>query len=257
MLEILYFDLGLDSDHESCLMKNNTVGSLCAFTPAHIGWQAFLDRIDAGVHSYKNSKLYLFSEAYYVRYSSGFALDPEYPKPIRGNWPGFPDDFANAVDAAVWGEPNQRVYFFKGGNYIRVDPNNGWSVEASYPKPIAGNWPGMPAGFASGLDAALYSKTNGRIYFFRGDRYVRVNPTGGWAVEPGYPRPIAGNWPGFPADFASGVQCGEWTDFNQRIYFFKGTRYIRVDPSAGWSVEGGYPRQIDKNWRMPFPTGPA
>ncbi len=238
----------------NCLMKNNTITSLCEYTPAHFGWEAFLDRIDGGLHAYKNDKLYMFSQKYYVRYSDGFILDPEYPKPIAVNWPGFPTAFADGIDAGLWSSTNGRIYFFKGGEYIRVDPNSGWNVEAGYPKPIAGNWPGFPADFAAGVDAALYSKTNQRLYFFKGNRYLRINPSSSWAVEAGYPKPTAGNWPGFPADFAAGVDTAEWSDFNERIYFFKGSRYIRSNPANGWNVDGGYPKDINVNWRMAFPT---
>ena len=238
----------------SCLMKGNNLTSLCEWTPAHIGWEAFLDNIDGGVHSFKNNKLYMFDGEYYVRYSDGFALDPDYPKPIAGNWPGFPANFADGIEAVVWAEKNQRIYFFNGNQYIRVDPNNGWIVEPGYPKPISGNWPGFPRTFASGVDAALDSKPTQKIYFFKGNQYIRVDPNNGWNVDPNYPKPIAGNWPGFPADFAAGIDAAEWADYNQRIYFFKGTRYIRVNPANNWNVDGGYPRHINGNWRMAFPT---
>lgn len=238
----------------SCLMDNNDVNSICTFTHAQIGWKAFLNKLDAGVHTVVNNKLYLFSGEYYVRYT-GFAMDDGYPKKIAGNWPGFPASFASGVDAALWSGPTGKVYFFKGNQYLRVDPAAGWAVEAGYPKAIAGNWPGMPAGFAAGVDAALWSQPNQRVYFFKGNQYVRVDPAAGWAVEAGYPKPIAGNWPGFPASFAAGIDSAAWGEPNQRIYFFKGTRYVRVDPAAGWAVEAGYPRAINVNW-MPFPVAP-
>ena len=184
----------------SCLMWFNSINNLCDFTPAHIGWEAFLDKIDGGLYSFKNNKLYMFSEKYYVRYSSGYVMDADYPKLIEDNWPGFPSDFANGVDASLWSDKNLKIYFFKGDQYIRVDPYNGWSV------------------------------------------------------DPNYPKPIAGNWPGFPSDFANGVDAAEWSEFNQRIYFFKGTRYIRVNPANNWNVDGGYPRNININWKMAFPT---
>jgi len=238
----------------SCLMKGNSLTNLCEWTPAHIGWEAFLDKIDGGLHSFINSKLYLFSEKYYVRYSIGFVLDADYPKPIEGNWPGFPANFCEGIDAVCWSEKNQKIYFFNGNQYIRVDPYNGWNVDAGYPKSIAGNWPGFPADFANGVDAALGSKPNQKLYFFKGNQYIRVNPYNGWNVDAGYPKPITGNWPGFPADFANGVDAAVWADFNQRIYFFKGTRYLRVNPAAGWNVDGTYPQYINNNWRIPFPT---
>ena len=170
------------------------------------------------------------------------------------NWPGLTESFYRRMDAALWSDTNQKIYFFNGSEYIRVDPANGWRADPGYPKPIAGNWPGFPASFASSVDAALYSDANQKIYFFKGSEYIRVDPKNGWNVDPGYPKPIAGNWPGFPADFAVGVDAALWAEWNQRIYFFKGTRYLRVNPAANWSVEGGYPRDININWRIPFPT---
>lgn len=238
----------------NCLMKNNTLTQLCEYTPAHIGWEAFLDRIDAGLHAETNNRLYLFSEKYYARYSDGFTLDADYPKTIADNWPGFPTDFADGVDAALWSQTNSRIYFFRGSSYIRVNPSAGWVVEAGYPKPIAGNWPGFPADFAAGVDAALYAPSNGRIYVFKGNQYLRIHPSVSWQVEPGFPKPIAGNWPGVPADFAASVDNTSYAAFNQRIYFFRGVHYLRSNPAAGWGVEAGYPRDINVNWKMAFPT---
>ena len=65
-------------------------------------------------------------------------------------------------------------------------------MDSGYPAPIA-NW-GWPGGFgASGIDAALYSRS--KCYFFRGDRYIRVTrgDTGPGTVDAGYPAPIS-NW---------------------------------------------------------------
>jgi hypothetical protein len=235
-------------------MKNNTISSLCDFTPAHIGWEAFLDKIDGGLYSFKNNKIYMFSRKYYVRYAPNFTLDPDYPKPIAGNWPGFPSSFAEGIDAVLWSDKNQKIYFFKGSNYIRVDPNNSWNVDPGYPKPISGNWPGFPSSFASGVDAALGSKPNNKIYFFKGSQYIRVDPNNSWNVDPGYPKQISSNWHGMPSTFAAGVDAAEWSDSNGRIYFFKGTRYVRLNPANNWTVDGGYPREININWRIPFPT---
>jgi hemopexin len=237
----------------NCLMKNNTPSQLCPFTPFHIGWGAFLTNIDAALYSFKNNKIYMFSKGYYIRYTSDFKFEDNYPKPIKGNWPGFPADFAEGVDAGFYAKANNKIYYFKGSEYIRVNPNNGWQVDAGYPKNIAGNWSGFPASFAGGVDAALWSEANNRIYFFKGNQYIKVNPSAGWAVQPGYPKNISGNWPGFPATFNAGIDSALWSEHNNRIYFFKGLQYIRVNPAAGWAVEAGYPKNINKNWRMPFP----
>ena len=158
-------------------------------------------------------------------------------------------------DAAIYASRNHRVYFFKGDQYIRINPADQWRVEAGYPKPIAVNWPGVPDTFAQGIDAALESPTNGRIYLFRGDEYLRIDPANDWLVEDGYPKPIAGNWPGWPANFTRGIDAILWNEANRRIYAFRGTRYIRIDPANGWNVDAGYPRWINGNW-MPLPEKP-
>lgn len=236
-----------------CVMRSGAANIACDFTHAHLGWRAFLTNIDAAMYTFANDKIYMFSEGYYTRYT-GFTTDPDYPKPIEGNWPGFPSDFAQGVDASIWSDKNHRVYFFKGDQYIRVNPTNGWSVEGGYPKSIAGNWPGVPRSFSGGIDAALWSEPTGKVYFFKDSEYLRIDPNNGWNVDAGYPKPIAGNWLGFPASFAEGIDSALWSETNNRIYFFKGNKYIRVNPSNGWNVDPGYPRWINKNW-MDFPEG--
>ncbi len=231
---------------------------------------SFTSNLDATLWSETNQKVYFFKGSEYIRIdpNNGWNMDAGYPKPISGNWPGFPSDFANGVDAALWSQTNQKIYFFKDDEYIRVDPNNSWNVDPGYPKPITGNWPGFPSDFAGNVDAALWSGTNNKIYFFRGEEYIRTDPNNSWQVDPGYPkiiarqrignRPnikqayqalgIASNWPGFPSSFGQDLDAALWSDTNQKVYFFKGSQYIRVDPNNSWEMDSGYPKQITGNW---------
>ncbi len=205
--------------------------------------------IDAALWNGKSDKLYMFRGNQYLRIdpAANWSVEPEYPKPIAGNWPGFPTDFENGVDAAIWSDTNQKVYFFKGSEYIRVDPFNSWNVDSGYPKPIAGNWPGFPASFATGVDTAIWNGKNNKIYFFKGSEYIRVNPNNSWNVDPGYPKPISGNWPGLDSDFTSDMGAALWSGTNNKIYFFKGEDYVRVDPFNGWNQDAGYPKLIATN----------
>lgn len=246
---------GCNTSSVNCVMKNNTIDQLCAFTPGHIGWEAFLTGIDAAIYSHPNNRIYMFSGKWFTRTNpnNDWKLDEGYPALIADRWPGFPSSFANGVDAALWNAPSKKMYFFKGNQFIKVDPSDDWKVEAGYPKTIASSWPGMPSSFTSGIDAAIYSH-NKRIYIFKGSQYVRITPSESWAVESGYPKPIAGNWPGLPASFTSGIDAALWSKTNKKIYFFKGTRFVRIDPDNGWQMDSGYPKFINKNWRMPFPT---
>ena len=50
----------------------------------------------------------------YMRYDiARNKVDPGFPAPIAGNWPGMPDEFASGIDeAVVWNDGT--AYFFKG-----------------------------------------------------------------------------------------------------------------------------------------------
>lgn len=239
---------------EPCVMRSGAASSACAFTHAHVGWKAFLSEIDAAFYSFPNDKIYMFSKGYYTRYTN-LQMDADYPRAIDGNcvgnWPGVPEEFYD-LDAALYAAKNHRIYFFKDDQYIRINPSNDWRVDANYPKPIADNWPGVEPPFAGGIDAALQSPPNEKLYFFKGSEYLRIDPDNGWQVDENYPRPIAGNWPGWPAHFLQGITAALWSETNQKIYVFRGAQYIRIDPANGWNVDPGYPRWINGNW-MAFP----
>jgi hypothetical protein len=187
-----------------------------------------------------NDSVYFLKGSQYSRYNvKADRVDSGYPKPIAGNWPGFPASFAAGVSAGLmW--TNGKAYFFKGGEYIRYDVATD-QVDAGYPHPIAGNWPGL---FTSNIDAGLVWN-NGKAYFFRGGEYIRYDIATDKA-DAGYPHPIAGNWPGFPASFAVGVDAAVMWN-NGKAYFFKGSEYLRYDVATD-RVDAGYPKPIQGNW---------
>lgn len=171
-------------------------------------WHGLPARIDAAVN-WGNGKVYFFSGNQYYRYDTRVdGIDPGYPKPITIWFSGASADFANGIDAAVnWG--NGKAYFFRGDQYVRYDMSDAVdSVEAGYPKPIAGNWGGVGVGstFASGIgDIVNYG--NGKVYWFKGDQYARFD-LGSKGMDADYPKPIAGNWPGV---FTTGIAAAvEW-----------------------------------------------
>ena len=71
-------------------------------------------------------------------------------------------------------EENRRSYLFQGDQYLRL---SGSTMEGSYPKFIAAGWQGLPTAFASGIDAAFWRQSDGKIYLFRGFQYVRLTGT--------------------------------------------------------------------------------
>ena len=197
-------------------------------------------------------KAYLFKGADYLRYDYGEDLpDPDYPRTIAGAWRDLPAGFTRDLDAAVNGQASfaGKLYLFKGGEYARYD----WAADRAdpgYPKPIAGAWRDLPAAFTANLDAAVSGKGPfaGKAYLFKGSQYVRYD----WAADradPGYPKPIAGAWPGLPTGFTANLQAAlnGQRSFDGKLYLFKGADYARYDWAADRG-DTGYPLPIEFNW---------
>ena len=163
-------------------------------------WGAFgASGIDASLYS--GSKCYFFKGNQYIRVTRNATgagtVDAGYPAPIS-NW-GWGSFGANGIDAAL--NSDDKCYFFKGNQYIRVTrgETGAGTVDAGYPAPIS-NW-GWGSFGASGIDAALYSGS--KCYFFKGNQYIRVTrgETGAGKVDAGYPAPISNwGWGSFGAD---------------------------------------------------------
>ncbi|MBR1217225.1 hypothetical protein JQ557_04430 [Bradyrhizobium sp. U87765 SZCCT0131] len=207
------------------------------------GWSCQPKCIDAGVN-WSGGRHYLFKGNQYVRYT-GEDADDYYPRPIAGSWSGFPAAWSAGINAAVdWG--NGKAYFFSGREYLRFDIAAD-KADGGYPRPIAGNWNGFAATWSSGIDAAV-KWSAGKVYFFRGSEYLRFDVTTE-KVDEGFPRPIAGNWPGFPHDWSSGIDAAvNWGDGT--IYFFRGDRYVRYDvtPDGKFGYTGA--RSVPGNWTV-------
>jgi hypothetical protein len=137
----------------------------------------------------------------------------------------------------VW--PNGKAYFFYAGRYFRWDIAAD-RVDDGYPKPVAGNWPGL---WSDRIDSAVVWP-NGKAYFFRDDQYMRYDVATD-RVDPGYPLPISGNWPGLWGDRIDAAIV--WPT-NGKAYFFRDSQYVRYDIAAD-RVDPGYPLPISGNWR--------
>jgi hypothetical protein len=200
-----------------------------------------------------HGKGYFFYGFRYLRYDFSDDLpDPGYPRHIRTEWHGLPDGwgFPRGIDAAMNGQLafDGKLYMFRGDQYVRYD----WESERTDlgPLSIGAQWQGIPADFAAGVDAAVTGRGPyaGKAYFFKGDQYVRYD----WSsqqIDPEYPKPIAGLWPGFPAEFTSGIQAamnGQGA-YEGKLWLFKGSDYIRYDWQAD-QVDPGYPLPIEFNW---------
>jgi len=141
------------------------------------------------------------------------------------------------ADARKW---DDFVYFFKGPDYVRW---NIWEDEVDTgPKPIKGNWRGVPDHFASGIDSAV-EWGDGNYYMTKGSEYVRFNKALD-KVDRG-PVPIKGNWVGIPSAFESGFDSMvRWPDGT--VYITRGADYVGYSTVDDKAVGGAKP--IKGNW---------
>jgi hypothetical protein len=182
-------------------------------------------------------KVFFFTGEQHTRFDTTKSkVDDDFPKPIAGWLPGWPADWKD-IDAALrWS--SDKVYFFRGGQFLRVDTTSG-AVEGGYPKNIGDHWQGLPATWDT-LDAAAFPPGN-KVYFFRKNEFVRYDVATD-RVDLG-PLPIAQGWPGvFDSDIDQIVNLG-----NGKLYFFKGPSYIRFD-LADHQADPGYPALIAGRW---------
>jgi Hemopexin len=244
-------DVDLDrAGQEMILSLKNSEGTPCFQQTLALGSL----RVRPAVHKrsavvWNNGKAYFFRGDRYARYTMDPAnegVDPGYPQPIAGSWPGLSKIFPLDIDAVVvW--PNGKAYFFKGNGYVRytIDPAHE-GVDSDLPQYIAEGWKGL---WPSGVDAAVVWDSQ-KAYFFKGKEYVRYNiDPSNEGVDPGYPKPIQGNWPGLAEAFPDGIDAVlVWP--NGKAFFFKGDRYVRYTMNpANEGVDPGYPQPIQGNWK--------
>jgi hypothetical protein len=194
-------------------------------------------------------RVYFFSGPDYVRFDHPLdgVLPLIYPRSIATAWPGLPAQ----IDAGVnWG--NGKVYLFSGSQYWRYDARLD-AVDPGYPRPIHPAWTdASSAHFGTGIDAAV-NWGNGKAYLFKGGEYIRHDIAAD-TIDPGYPKPIAGNWGGvagtiFAQDIDAAVNWG-----NGKVYWFKGDQYGRFDVGSK-ALDAGYPRAISAGWPGVFTAG--
>ncbi len=186
------------------------------------GWPTdFNNGIDAATYWSPDRKAYFFKGDKCIKFTPGTGVDGGYPKAINSEWIGWPADFNNGIDAALFYHTYNKAFFFKGDKYIRYAPGVG--VDPGYPKPIKDNWGGLPADFNAGIDAAIFWAPKDKVYFFKGDKYCRYTPTVG--MDAGYPRNIK-DWRSMDGKFITkaevqGIIKAQLTDVGKTHADFK------------------------------------
>ena len=154
---------------------------------------ALLDGFDLTA-TLPDGKTYITKGSQYVRYSETGAntIDPNYPRPIAGNWDNLSATFANGFDTMCT-LPDGKTYITKGNQYVRYSDASANVIDPTYPRAIAANWGKLPKAFEVGFDTVC-TLPNRKIYFTRDGQYVRYSDASANIVDPGYPKPIVSNW---------------------------------------------------------------
>lgn len=200
-------------------------------------------------------KCFFFKGDKYVRFDIATnRIDPGYPRRIAHDWPGMKEaGFDRDLDEAIyWSE--WRLYFFKGDKFVLFDLRSNKVVEPA-PVPIVseGNWRRMQeAGFGGDIDAAVNWGSSGKLYFFKGDQFIRFdmpsNQMDGAASAPIHSPQNPNNWPGLNQDgFGSGIDAAlNWG--GGKLYFFKGDKFIRFDAPSNRAEGAPTPINSPGNW---------
>ena len=193
-------------------------------------------QIDAAFFHHDRNVSYFFQGNQYYRLT-GTKVDAGYPKSLPGGWERLPGNFKLGIDAAVYNTNNNKIYFFKGDEYVRI---TGTKVDVGYPKKIRGNWKGLSAKFYTGIDAAIFR--GGKVYLFKGNQYIRMT---GMKMDSGYPATLPGGWE-FPNGFHSNLDAAIAFKPTKRNFVFKGGKYIRLSDTK---MDKGYPANFPGGWK--------
>ncbi len=87
---------------------------------------------------------------------------------------------------------------------------------------------------------------NGKLYATYGSKYVRMSVPD-LKTDPGYPKPIRGNWGALPESFNQGFDSMSVLS-NGALYVTKGPYYVKYSDPSGSTVAPGYPKLIRGNW---------
>jgi len=110
-----------------------------------------------------------------------------------------PAHFLTGIDAVfAWpiGNNKMSIFFFKGTEYVKVDFDLARNAYENARAPATGGWGGvLTTHFTEGIDAAFYYPPSNKVYFFRGNQYIRYDGATGM-IDENYPATLdnVANW---------------------------------------------------------------
>lgn len=217
--------------------------------------------VDACVR-WDDTHLYLFKDSQVALWKLNLVnsahpngrLAPGYPKPIAEVFPALSRFVGGARNLdAVTLMTGPAVYVFKGEEYMRLDKPD-LTSNVFYPRLVSSEtWPGL---FTDRVAGGFRFNQNNKLYFMRGDRYVRYDIATD-RTDPGYPLVINdATWPNLatepsvtlgPVTAADrGNQTKLITRRRDNVAIPSGTKALRVEliftraTSSGTSDNDGY-----------------
>ncbi len=139
--------------------------------------------------------------------------------------------------------PSGPIYFLRGDRCLKFEPGHGVVPRAGgVERALRDEWPGLPAPFDRGVDAALHYPKTKSIYLFRGGRYVRGTLS---LLAPAAPptwsdvrRIGVDGWKTLPVAFRADLDAAFFHRDNGHAYFFKGGDYVKYHPDDGVVAPG-------------------
>ncbi len=196
-------------------------------------YKSSIKKIDA-VLMHPNKAAYFFNESNYVKWKPGAGVETIKTNRSRRNlakdgWKSLPKDFQNNIDAAFTHPNKNKIYFFKGNQYCVWNTANKKVTKIG----VIGvdGWGELPVDFQKDLSAVLGHPTNGKIYFFKGNKYCVWQPGKGLISN----TRIIGEdgWKGLPKEFINDIDGVLGHTASKKIYFFKGKKYCVWQPGKG------------------------
>ncbi|MET7300417.1 hypothetical protein [Embleya sp. NPDC005575] len=144
---------------------------------------------------------------------------------LSRRWPQLPESFTEGFDATLTTPgDNPWTWVFRSERCLRLNPLDGSVAEVGT---ISARFPGLPAVFTAGLDAALPSLTANRVHLFRGDQCALYDLRASNLIEV---KSLADTWSGLAAkapEFTAGISAATFNPKTGSCYLFRGGQYTR------------------------------
>ena len=141
-----------------------------------------------------------------------------------------------------------RIHLFEDTTYYTYDTE---MDETSKPRKIKEEWPALFSVGFERVDAVFLGKylvapdgqdLGRKLFMFNRDQYLRWD-LDTHSIEPGYPRPVAQDWPG--VDFGR-IDAVVNVD-PESLYFFSGNQYVRFNTRTN-RADADYPALVSARW---------